>query len=122
MNPSFTSISRFVNAISIRCHNASRCMFSHSYIYDVCVAFRNCDCSNRTSFKISIRNIFPELTTVFSFPNSTTSISHIISHWISDDTRCCNRSTSSKRTNVSVLNRFKNTVYRLCEGCCGNKE
>ena len=122
MFPSFTSIIRFINPISIRGHYASRCVFSHAYIYDVWVTFRNGNCPNRTSFKITIRNIFPKLTAILCFPEPSASVSHIVRHRISNNTRCRDRSTTSKRTNISVFDSFKNRIYGLCESCCSNKE
>jgi len=99
--PCFSSICTFIHAISMMRHHASYCVFSHTHINYIRIAFCNSNTTHGCCFKKSVRNIIPTKSHVLGFPKSTTSGAHIIYHGITSNTHCGIGSAASKRSNAS---------------------
>ncbi len=78
MLPRLARIGRFINTITVRCHDPSWSVLAHTYINRIWMAFRNGNSTHRTCFEMTIRDIFPLMSRICGFPNTTPSDAHVV--------------------------------------------
>src|SRR6185369_330676 len=108
--PRLSGVGRFVDAVAMMRHHTADSVFTHADVNDIRITLGNGDRAHRARLEKAIGDIAPAQTHILGLPETATGRSHVISLRITDHPGTAYRSSTTKRSNRSPLQRFENVV------------